>query len=82
MGGGIHPLIISSTIPNPSILPILPAPCLQFSLVPCIMPTDAYNPNSNSIEGLYSRRTLPSCILVLSYFAVVPLKKISRDQLL
>jgi hypothetical protein len=46
------------------------------------MPTDAYNPNSNSIEGLYSRRTLPSCILVLSYFAVVPLKKISRDQLL
>jgi hypothetical protein len=26
---------------------------------------DAYNPNSNSFEGLYSRRTLLSCNLVL-----------------
>jgi hypothetical protein len=68
MGGGIHPLIISSETLNFSILPILPAPCLQFSLVPCIMPTDAYNPNSNLIEGLLEpthTTLLYSCTLVL-----------------
>jgi hypothetical protein len=68
MGGGTHPLIISSETPNSSILPIQTAPRLQFSLVPCIMTTNAYNPISNPIEGLLEpmhTTLLYSCTLVL-----------------